>query len=207
MIEFFKDNEPRSSGVIYNSTFEQIKKLYEMDPEKAGELAISAIELVLTGDVSSDDAMIDLFLEPIKVINERNQHNYEVKVQTQRNKKITDLKLDKIAELFEQGYKQREIGERLGLSQQVVSYRVSVIKRDYPELLQNTKNSTKNTKTSTNAQICTKNETFVQTPENLYKNTKNTNFCKVGNFVSEEKDNSESDSGETPTQYTQDFVF
>ena len=52
----------------------------EMDPEKAGELAISAIELVLTGDVSSDDAMIDLFLEPIKVINERNQHNYEVKV-------------------------------------------------------------------------------------------------------------------------------
>ena len=43
-----------------------------MDPEKAGELAISAIELVLTGDVSSDDAMIDLFLEPIKVINERN---------------------------------------------------------------------------------------------------------------------------------------
>ena len=68
--------------------------------------------------------------------------------------------------------------------------------------IKNTKNSTKNTKTSTNAQICTKSETFVQMPENLYKNTKNTNFCKVGNFVSEEKDNSESDGGETPTQYT-----
>ena len=88
MIEFFKDNEPRSSGVIYNSTFEQIKKLYEMDPEKAGELAISAIELVLTGDVSSDDAMIDLFLEPIKVINERNQHNYEVKVRLKGTRRL-----------------------------------------------------------------------------------------------------------------------
>jgi DNA-directed RNA polymerase specialized sigma subunit len=32
--------------------------------------------------------------------------------------------------------KQREIGERLGLSQQIVSYRAKVIKEQFPELLQ-----------------------------------------------------------------------
>ena len=48
MIEQFKELEVRKSGVIYNSTLEQIKNLYPMDPERAGELAISAIELVLS---------------------------------------------------------------------------------------------------------------------------------------------------------------
>ena len=66
MIELFKETEMRNSGVIYNSTFEQIKQLYEVDPEKAGELAISAIELVLTGEVSSDDMMVSMLLTPIK---------------------------------------------------------------------------------------------------------------------------------------------
>ena len=33
MIEKFKENEVRTSGLIYNSTFEQIKELYEYDPE------------------------------------------------------------------------------------------------------------------------------------------------------------------------------
>ena len=43
MIEMFNDVPMRDSGIIYNSVFEQIKKLYSVDPEKAGELAISAI--------------------------------------------------------------------------------------------------------------------------------------------------------------------
>ena len=59
MIEYFNDVEVRGSGVIMSSVFDQIKKMHAMDPEMAGELAISAIELVLTGQFSSDDAMID----------------------------------------------------------------------------------------------------------------------------------------------------
>ena len=72
MIEYFNDAEMRNSGVIYSSTFEQIKKLHTVDPEKAGELAISAIELVLTGQMSSDDVMIDMMLTTIKAINDSN---------------------------------------------------------------------------------------------------------------------------------------
>lgn len=180
MIEQFNDVEIRDSGIIYNSTFEQIKKLYAMDPEKAGELAISAIELVLTGDISSDDAMIDLFLEPLKIINAKNKQKYDQRAENQKNKKITDMKLDKIAELLEQGYKQREIGERLGISQQVISYRISVIKKDYPELLQNfvqnTKKVTKSTNFVQNEKVCTNDTKFVQVGEICTKKVQDENI-------------------------------
>ena len=36
--------------------------MHAVDPVKAGELAVSAIELVLTGEMSSDDVMIDMLL-------------------------------------------------------------------------------------------------------------------------------------------------
>ena len=136
MITSFKELEMRKSGVIYQSTFEQIKKLYEVDPEKAGELAISAIELILCGQISSDDMIIDLMLAPAKVIGERDKERYDNKVETARSKKIVEQKLDQIAELFKKGFKQKEIGERLGLTQQMISYRLGVIRTSYPELLQ-----------------------------------------------------------------------
>ena len=142
MIEMFKENEMRPSGLVFSSVLEQIKELHQYDPEQAGELAISAIELILTGDISSDDVNIKIMLAPLR--------------------KITAA-----------GYKQREIGERLGFSQQVVSYRIDVIKKNYPELLQenstkiqtnstNTLQENKNTKKQNFVQTCTKEENFVQ---------------------------------------------
>lgn len=186
MIEQFKDNEIRRSGLIYDSVFEQIKQLYAVDPEQAGELAISAIELVLTEDISTDDYMIGMMLTPLKKMNEINVDRYNTKVENQRQKKIQEMKLDKIAELVAAGFKQREIGERLGLSQQIVSYRVGLIKKNYPELLQkNVEDFTKIQTTDKN----TKNEVFVenstntlQTVQTFYKNTNNT---KNENFVQE----------------------
>ena len=155
MIEKFNDVEVRASGLIYNSTFEQIKKLYELNPEQAGELAIAAIELVLTGQISSDDPIIGLMLEPAKVINEKNVEKYEHKVETGKAKKIHDQKLDQIADLIQKGLKQREVAERLGLTQQMVSYRWSIIKASYPELLQ--KNEPVLQKNELNTNISTKN--------------------------------------------------
>jgi predicted transcriptional regulator len=166
MIEMFKDNEIRTSGLVYNSVFEQIKELYEYNPEQAGELAISAIELVLTGDISSDDVIVRMMLKPMQKINESNVAKYEMKVENQKQKKISEMKLDKIAEMLAAGYKQREIGERLGLSQQMVSYRINTIRMKYPELLQtdstkiqtnstNTLQKNKDTKDTNFVQICT----------------------------------------------------
>ena len=157
MINVFKETEARNSGVIYNSTLEQIKKLYEADPERAGELAISAIELVLTGEISSDDMMIGILLEPMRKINENNQIKYDTRVENAKSKKITDMKLDKIAEMANKGCKQREIGEKLGLSQQIISYRMGLIKTNYPELL-----TAPAAQTNLQKNKNTKNEVFVK---------------------------------------------
>lgn len=186
MIEMFKDTEVRNSGVIYSSTLEQIKQLYAVDPEQAGELAISAIELVLTGDISSDDYMISMMLTPMRRLNEINVAKYETKVENQRQKKIQEMKLDKVAELLKNGFTQKEIGERLGMSQQNVSYRVGLLKKSYPELLQtNDQNFTKiqTLYKNTNSEDFVQNSTStLQTVQTVYKNTNDT---KKQNFVQE----------------------
>ena len=143
MIEYFNEVPVRQSGIIYNSMFDQIKKMYEVDPDTAGELAISVIELVLTGQISSDNPMIDMMLTPARVINENNVQKYEVKKESARAKKIKDMKLQEIADMFfKQGRKQKEIAERLGLTQQTVSYRLSAIRTTYPELMQDDSDET-----------------------------------------------------------------
>lgn len=169
MIEMFKDNEMRPSGLVFSSVLEQIKELHQYDPEQAGELAISAIELILTGDISSDDVNIKIMLAPLRKITEVNVTKYETKVENKRQKKIAEMKLDKIADLLAAGYKQREIGERLGISQQTASYRIDVIKKNYPELLQTNgtkiqaiSQKNKDTKIQNFVQTCTKEENFVQ---------------------------------------------
>lgn len=163
MIECFNDVEVRSSGVIMSSVFDQVKKMYAMDPDMAGELAISAIELVLTGQISSDDAMIDMLLAPAKVINDHNVQRYENRKEGSKNKKIKDMKLDEIAEMLQNGMKQKEIAERLHISQQTVSYRMGLIRTQYPELMQNRGTETATLQTNSNVYQNTNSFTNVQT--------------------------------------------
>ena len=193
VIEMFNDVEVRNTGLIYSSTFEQIKKMYAVDPEKAGELAISAIELVLTGQISSDDIMVDMLLAPAKAINDNNVAKYESKVENSRQKKIREMKLAEIAEMYQKGFKQREIAERLHLSQQIVSYRIGVIKTTYPDLLQPEVTQTAQTvyKNTNNLQTeYKKEEEILQT---TYKNTNDTKkqnsvqICEEEEFVKEDE--------------------
>ena len=163
MIDHFNDVEVRGSGVIMSSVFEQVKKMYAMDPDMAGELAISAIELVLTGQISSDDAMIDMLLAPAKVINDHNVQRYENRKEGSKNKKIKDMKLDEIAEMLQNGMKQKEIAERLHISQQTVSYRMGLIRTQYPELMQQRGTETAILQTNSNVYQNTNSFTNVQT--------------------------------------------
>jgi predicted transcriptional regulator len=171
-------------------------------------LAISAIEMTLTGQFSSDDMIIELMLEPAKVMTQDNKDKYDQKVMNARQKKIVEQKLDQIADLLSRGYKQREIAERLGLTQQTVSYRAGVIKTNYPELLraeeeeilpnvyQNTKENVceiPNVYQNTNNTKDTKNENVCKDLPNVYQKTKVTkenvckdeNVCKNGGVVEE----------------------
>ena len=187
MIEVFNDVEVRNTGLIYSSTFEQIKKMYAVDPEKAGELAISAIELVLTGQISSDDVMVDMLLAPARAINDNNIAKYESKVENSRQKKIREMKLAEIAEMYQKGFKQREIAERLRLSQQIVSYRIGVIKTTYPELMQPevTQTAQTNSDVYKNTKDLQKNlQTEYKKEEEILQTTyKNTNDTKEQKFV------------------------
>ena len=187
MIETFNDVEVRKSGVVYNSTFEQIKKMYAVDPEKAGELAISAIELILTAQISSDDVMIDMLLAPAKVVNEGNIFKYDQKVENAKEKKIIEWKLREIVELQNLGLKQREIGEKLGISQQLVSYRISYIIANHPELLQ------------TNLQ----NTNILQKDTKEIQNTNSTNFVPISTekTVVKQVSNSEGQQKDIPFRF------
>ena len=189
MIEMFNDVEVRNTGLIYSSTFEQIKKMYAVDPEKAGELAISAIELVLTGQISSDDIMVDMLLAPAKAINDNNVAKYESKVENSRQKKIREMKLAEIAEMYQKGFKQREIAERLHLSQQIVSYRIGVIKTTYPDLLQPEGTQT----AQTNVDVYKNTKDLQKNLQTEYKNTNDTKkqnsvqICEEEEFVKEDE--------------------
>ena len=166
MITTFKENQVRESGVIYNGTFEQIKKLYAKNPEQAGELAIAAIELVLTGEISSDDYMIEVILENMKVVNEKNRAKYDKKVEAQKQKKLEENHLAEMAALYLEGWKQREIGEALNMSQQKVSYWLNIIRTDYPELLAEedfTKNTKNTKKTADDTENVNENENVNET--------------------------------------------
>ena len=152
MIPYFKDNEVRDTGIIHNAILDQIKLLYDDNPEMAGELAISAIELVLTGDMSTNNNMIKVSLAQEKRISNANKEKYDRVVEAKRNKAITDGKLDIVAEMTLAGYNQKQIGEKLGISQQSVSKKLGVIRTTYPELLE----SCTTVQPSTGVYNCTK---------------------------------------------------
>ena len=177
MIKEFKDVETRKSGLIYRSTFNQIKKLYDKNPQLAGELAISAIELVLTGDISSDDDNIDMYLEVNKEVVQKNFDAYDAKVENDRRNKIAKYQLDEIAKLHMANYTQKAIAQQLKLSQQTVSNRLATIRKDFPELLQEEQTCTnlvQEKNTCTNLQenfTCTSEKGVVQV-ENTSTNEK-----------------------------------
>ena len=203
MIEKFNDVEIRGTGVVMSSMFEQIKKMHAVDPDLAGELAISAIELVLTGQISSDDAMIDMLLAPAKVITDNNVQRYEARKEGSKSKKIKDMKLDDIAELYKAGVRQKEIAERLHLTQQTVSYRLGLIKTSYPELLRKEPEIMLPIGEPAAQTILPKNKQNLQTNPDIYQNTKNT---KNENLVILQEDENACTDG-TPNYEKPGFRF
>ena len=136
MISKFKNNEARKSALIYRSNFEQVQELYEDDKEMAGELAISILEMALTGEISSDDKMIRLMLKNFEVSAESNKQKYEAKERNAKEEKAKTYKLYEIAEMLNEGKTQTEIATALGVSRQTISRRLNeMIRVEYPELL------------------------------------------------------------------------
>lgn len=136
MIEKFKENEARKSALIYLSNFEQVKELYEDDKEMAGELAISILEMALTGEISSNNKIIRLMLKNFEVSAEKNKQKYEAKERNTKQENAEKYNLYEIAEMLNEGKTQAEIADALGISRQTVNRRLNeMIRVNYPELL------------------------------------------------------------------------
>ena len=134
MIEF-KDLEYRDSAIVYRTTLEQIKKIYDKNPQQAGELAIAAIEVALAGEHSSDDYLVDVILEQAKFLSTKNKESHQKAVDAKKEARAEKLQLKEIADLLEKGWSQTRIAGQLGTSKQNVSKRVDIIRKEYPELL------------------------------------------------------------------------
>ena len=129
MIKEFKENEVRDFGNVYQSMLTQIKKRYARDPIQAGELAISFIEYVLTGDISSDDDIIEGFVEGYKVTTQKSQNKYDAKVAATRDA------LKPIADMYNKGMTQADIARAIGVQPPAISKKLSTIRTQFPELL------------------------------------------------------------------------
>lgn len=136
MIGKFKNNGARKSALIYLSNFEQVKELYEDDKEMAGELAISIMEMALTGEISSNNKIIRLMLKNFEVSAEKNKQKYEARERNTKQENAEKYKLYEIAEMLNEGKTQAEIAIALGISRQTVNRRLNeMIRANYPELL------------------------------------------------------------------------
>jgi hypothetical protein len=120
--------------------------LHSQNPQLAGELAISLMELVLTGEYSSDDFMVQFAMANHSIVAERNQEKYDKKVEASRVARMESLKLNEIAEMLNNGASQRIIADTLGEKATTINYRVGIIRKDYPELLKYSNKNTKNPK-------------------------------------------------------------
>ena len=94
------------------------------------------MEIVLTGDYSSDDFLVEFAMKNHEIVVEKTRDNYEKKIKANRAKQIDKLELVKIAELIAKGYSQAAIAKALEESAATISYRVGVLRKDYPELLE-----------------------------------------------------------------------
>ena len=62
------------------------------------------MEIVLTGDYSSDDFLVEFAMKNHEIVVEKTRDNYEKKIKANRAKQIDKLELVKIAELIAKGY-------------------------------------------------------------------------------------------------------
>lgn len=130
MIEKFKDATVRKTGVIYESMFETVKKRYSRNPQAAGELAISFLEFVLTGEISSDDFSIEEIIDGYRATVEKNKQHYDAKLAGTRDKYA------RLLEMKRAGMKQVEIARELGVQPPAVSKMFAQIREKFPELLE-----------------------------------------------------------------------
>lgn len=80
--------------------------------------------------------MLKMSLTEVACQSEKRANEFDKKMEVVKEKKKVEQKLDLIAQLSCQGLTQKQIGDRIGTSQQTIGNRLNLIKKEYPELLE-----------------------------------------------------------------------
>ena len=191
MIKEFKNNEMRPFGNVYQSMLTQIKKRYAKNPQQAGELAISYIEYVLTGDISTDDDLIEEFVEGYKETTKKAQNRYDAKVAA------TEEKLKRVADLFNAGWKQVDIAREIGVQPPAISKQLAQIRSDFPHLLKVSESSGNFQEISETLETLATSVNVSQNISKVSKSSMQGNVSKVSkNFPNNYNDNYDDDNDE-----------
>ena len=135
MIAQFKENEVRDTGVVNKGMFEQVKRLFNSgQTELAGELAISLLEVVLTGEYSSNDFTVQLVMDNHEIIANKHIEEYDKKIEASRIARAEKLDLYKIAEMLEKNFTQQQMANVLNITQGAVSKRINILNNEYPDI-------------------------------------------------------------------------
>lgn len=130
MFHGFNLEDAAETAVFYRSFYEEVAEWYEDDPEVAGELAIAMLQIMFTGDTTSDNKWIKR-RNDLKDIAYKNRQKYLVKQEID----FIDKQYQEIADMTNAGKSQQAIGDTLGIPQRTVSYRLNHIRTRYPCLL------------------------------------------------------------------------
>ena len=136
----FKDLPIRETATIMKGQFEQVKLLYEQNPQLAGELAISMMEQALCLDYSCTDFTIQLVLKNYEELVEKKAVKYDAKKFAAEEAKKDALR--PIADRLRLGMTQVQIMKGLNMPKSTVNDKVKKIRECYPELLRNPENPT-----------------------------------------------------------------
>lgn len=136
----FKNLPIRETATIMKGQFEQVKLLYEQNPQLAGELAISMMEQALCLDYSCTDFTIQLVLKNYEDLVEKKAVKYDAKKFAAEEAKKDALR--PIADRLRLGMTQVQIMKELNMPKSTVNDKVKKIRECYPELLENPENPT-----------------------------------------------------------------
>ena len=121
MIPKFSDEPIRDSGIVYGANMEQIEELYNENPELAGELAISILELTLKGTLSTNNSVIRIMLKNLEKQIQKDHEKWEKRAYSnQKRTEQKEEKMVKVADLLDEGYSPAEIVKQTGYSRTMV---------------------------------------------------------------------------------------
>lgn len=121
---------------IPNGLYNSVRYAYSDDPDLAGRLAISILELYACGRYTINDPVVHMILGSIKADAKHKLEAYKIKKEATEQQTIDAQKLDEIADLYLKGMTQQQIAARIGVAQPTISKRLKLIKEKYPQLLQ-----------------------------------------------------------------------